>query len=446
MPAVATPQGTISNLGAFNQLTRRNRRPLTPVTGVTGFGQVYHQDLLQVGYLESLDIIFKGSVDVTAQNAATANVMSPYFPYNLINQIALRSNEGLEIYRTRGYTNHVINSLARGGVSAPGVLPKINTPAAAANYVGIVAALDGGLMDPWASDQGNGVPLQGAVITAVGTNGVGTNKVLGPYASWTPGTATASTIKFTVHYRIPVAADRKLTTGAILLQNQATRLGLDITTCNVNDWFLGTSGVNFTSMTNLNASIAIRQNFFSVPADAQAQPDTSFIHRWIEDQQVFSAAGDNQILIPVNGVIQRVLTEVQINAGASQTGSMVPYSAADGAGLQPAVWWQNKNRAEAAGNLGNVQTAYAGSSYPEQYDAAFAMIDNYLDYGMVLPDGMLLFDYDLGAGFPELGFNGRDVYDTSSLTQFTPVINWAGAAPPAGSKIWYAREELQRRA
>lgn len=445
MPAVQTPQGVVSNLAAFNMLTRRNRRMLQPITGVTGFGQTYHADLLQTGYLQSLDIFVEGTVDVTAQNAATANIVSPYFPWNIVNQLRLSSNEGLEIYRTRGYTNHVINQLRRGGVTPPQPLRLANT-AAGSNYVGLGGSLPGSLLNAYAGPNGNAVPMEEAKITAVGTSGVGSGKLLGPFASWTPGTATNSTISFSLWYHIPVSVDPKLTTGAILLQNQATRLGLDITMLNANDWFLGTSGVNYTAMTNLSATIKVRQNFFSVPADASAQPDTSFVHRWIEDQQPWTAGGDNQIQVPVNGVELRLLAELQINAAASQTGNIVNYSASDGAGYQPAIFWPTANLASASGNLGNVQVSYAGSQYPEVYPPEFMMAEVFQNYGTVLPDGFLLWDFDLGGGYPEAGFNGRDVYDTSSLTQFALWFNWASTtAPPNGSRVWYARQELQRR-
>lgn len=445
MSAVQTPSGPVSNLALFNMQTHRNRRMLSAITGVNAFGQVYHADLLQVGYLSSIDVIFSGTVSITAQSAATANTCSPYFPWNMIKQIALTSNEGLQIYRTRGYTNHIINSLRRGGVSAGLPVCRVNT-APGTNIAAPSGSLIEGLENPFASTVGSAVPLATFKVLAVGTSGSGAGTVLMPYSAVTPGTATDTTCAFSIHYRIPVAADLRLTAGALLLQNQATRVGLDITTCNVQDWVLGTAGVNITAMKSLSAQFTIRQNFFSVPADPAAQPDTGFVHRWIEDTYPWTAVGDQQILLPVNDVYMRALCELEVNAGAS-AGNIVPYSAADGVGLQPAAWWTTANRADTGNNLGNLTVSYAGSQFPEQYPAAFGMIDQYYDYGEVLPDGWLNFDFDLGAGAPELGFNGRDVYDTSSLTQFGPIINWASAtAPPAGSSIWVAREVLSRRA
>lgn len=451
MAASATAPG--SNLAAFNMLTHRNRRQLSDITGVTGFGQTFHADLLQTGYLSQVDILFFGTVNVTAQNAATANTMSPYWPWNLVSQIALRSNEGLELYRTRGYTNHVINSLRRGGLSAlqpsmeaqTGNTPS-STPASPYAALGANSTLPTGFLNPYASARGNVVPLASSVLTAVGTNGATVGLALSPYATWTPGTATASTIEFCVHYRIPVAADPRLTTGSILMQNQATRIGLDLTTLNNTDWVLGTQGVNITTMTALSGTFRILQTFFSVPADPQAQPDTQFVHRWIEDQYPWTAGGDFQIMPPVNGIICRMLAELEINAGNTQAGTIVPYSASDGAGFQPASFSQVANRGSTGQNLANVQVSYAGSQFPEQLDYRFMAAENYYNYAQVLPDGFLMWDFDIGGGFPENGFSGRDVYDTSSLTQFQTIFNWTAAtAPPAGSRVWAAREELQRR-
>jgi hypothetical protein len=352
---------------------------------VTQSGQFVRGDLPQVGYVSKIWVTMFGTI--TTGTAAAGN-WSNYFPQNIVNSISLRSNEGLEIYRTNGYSNMLVQQLYHGSYS-----PGLQT-------------------DP-----------TGYLATAFGMRTAG---IAGPAANTVIASSTTYNIAAT--FVIPVAADDRLSAGLLLLQNQATRASLEI---GINQ-LVGNGGINgfgnATATLGTGASISLTfrpvVEFFAVPADPNSQPNTDFIHRWIEDTLTYTASGDQIYKVPVNGIISRLIVDVENN------GAQYPWFSASG----------NPNLA----NFGNFTTQYAASMTPEVEDGRVALFRNRWNYQQDLPDGCHVFEYSMGGGSVEMGWDGRDTYDTSQLTEFLQKINLTVA--PTSGKIRCIRQELQRRA
>jgi hypothetical protein len=359
---------------AFAQLTRRNRVPL-PDMAFTSAGSSQRADLPQVGYLAGLWITAFGNINSGASAAGTFN--ANYFPYNLFSRIRLSSNEGLEIYNTDGYANLLVMMSRHMG-------------------------------------------YQPAQLTAANNFGIGTQGSRLCSIFYPTGTIAASTTyPFLVNYFIPVASDDDLRAGLILLQNQATRASLEMTLGTFSDW-------GFTAFANATISCTVRASmeFYSVPADPAAQPDTTFIHRVIQEQVPLTTLGEQVYRVPVNGVIIRVF-QIMLNNAA------------------PFAFFTTANNPTTPA-IGNIQVQYAASQKPEIEDFRTYVARNRYFYGQDYPDGVILHEFGLGGGSVEVGTHGRDLYDTSQLTEFSLITN-VTAGTLTNANIRYVREELQRR-
>ncbi len=374
----------------FALASRRLRTALQTLT-FTGAAQQQRVDMLQVGYLSKVYVQLYGTI---VCGAGFAGAFSNYFPGNILSKIVLRSNEGLEIYNSGGYgnLNHVQPVYEMGFNPAQQISPIGSDPIAATK-----------------------------IVTSSGMR-------TGVAAAPAPGTAlSATTFNVCVNYMIPVAADDRLSAGLFLLQNQSTRVSLELQTNNLN----GNGGINgiLNAAGVLGAAGAISltarvvMEYFSVPADPGSQPDTSYIHRWIEDNTSWVNSGEQLYKVPVNGIISRLLVDVE-NNGAQQP------------------WFSTAGNPNTS-NVGNMSVQYAASQTTEQYDQMVAMYMMRRDYIQDMPDGFMAFELSHGGGNVLQGWNGRDVYDTSALTElaFRNVINVA----PTSGKIRYTRQELQRR-
>lgn len=360
---------------AFESQTRRSRQMLNDMV-FSAENQTLRVDLPQVGYAARLHIKAFGTITTNASAAGTWKTASGYWPYNLLSRLRLVSNEGLELYNTRGYVNQLVQMVHRELCA----------------------------------------PAQNPVALNYGVSNAGAPTAVTVFPTGTIGVST--TYNVCVDYYIPIASDRFLTAGLLLLQNQATRVSLECTLGAGADWGL-TAGAETPSIT-----VRAALEYFSVPADPQAQPDTSYIHRWIEDVQPWTASGDNLYKVPVNGVILNILS-IYENAGSPQ-----PFFSTAGNPNTP--------------NFGNVYVQYAASMRPEQEDFRLHLAQQRLVYGLDFPDGVFVWDFASGGGIPSLGIRPRDVYDTSQLTEFAIAENTT-VTPGANSKIYRVRRELQPR-
>lgn len=367
----------------FRMATRRNRQ-MTQDMAFTGPGQFQRVDIPQVGYLADIWIKLYGTI---VTGTSSAGSYSNYFPWNILQSLSLRSNEGLEIYRTNGYSNLLIQSVMR-----PSFSPNMTS----------------------------------AGTTTLGsTSGMQTAVRCGPAAG--SARADSTTYNINVLYHIPVACDRRLSAGLLLLQNQATRLQLELQT----NQYQGNGGINgigtstFALGSGGSLSLTARTvcEFFAVPPDPASQPDLTFVHRWIEDSVSWTTTGNQQYLVPVNGVISRVICDVENNG-------------------TPQIWFTGAD--PNAPTVGNSIVTYAASNSPETEDATILLGRQRYLYEADLPNGCLVWEFSDGAGGVEMGWDGRDVYDTALLTQFAVTLNIS--ATPTSGKIRYIRQELQRRA
>lgn len=384
-PAGQVSQAPASNLALFKASTRRNRQPLTDQS-FNANSQYVRVDVQQVGYAAMYVVQVYGKI--TTGTSAAGN-WSAFFPGNLLQTLAYRSNEGTEVYRTSGWGNFLVQSVLN-----PAYCPLQN-----------VSGCNPGTT--WATNKG----MQTAVFA-------------GPTPASALGSSTTYNIMLT--HLIPIAADERLSAGLLLLQNQSTRAQIEMST----NALVGNGGNNGWGNATINlgvgATIAltgrISTEFFGVPTNG-ATPDQNFMHRWIEEEVSWVASGDFIYKVPVNGIISRVIAGVE-NNGAQQP-------------------WFSTGGDPTTQNGTNYQTTYAASQAPEVEDIKIGLWRNRWNYSSDLPDGVFVYEYSRGAGGVELGWDGRDVYDTAYLTELALKLNLA--VTPTTGKIKFIREELQRR-
>lgn len=374
-PAQANTQ---QKRGNFAQLTLRNRQMLADQS-FTAVAQNKVQDVYATGFLAYLVVQVIGTITTGAAASGTWDVQR--FPYNLMARLTLRSNAGFTFYDTEGFVNKIVQKYHRLGFD----------PSVAINP----------LTGPPYGTSGSRVAIQQAPTGAV---------------------AASTVYPILVNYLIPLVAHPDCRAGLLPLQNNATRVSLSMQLGTATDW-LGAAGTLGTAPT-IALTAKTRMEFFSVPSDPTALPPLDFLHRIIQDTQAWTASGDQDYRVPVNGTMLR-LWELFRNAGVDEK------------------FFTTANDPTTP-RFGNVSVIYAASEQPEIYDFRSMMYQHRFDYLTDLSDGLFMFDFASGGGSIEMGLSGRDAYNTRRLTEFKTRVN-TSVTPGAGSTIECIRQELQPR-
>lgn len=356
---------------------------MLPDQTINQFGQRWQVQCLASGLLSELDVMVFGTI---TPGDATGSWNANYFPWNILSELRLDTNQGITLYRAPGYGALLIDSLRhRADQAAP-------TPPASGGW----------------NNTANTGPRTGVYIAP-------------------SGTITDSTaVPFLVHYRIPVSIDGGLSAGLVLLQNQATVLTLSGTMGLQTDF--GTLGT-----ASISATIRVMQRGFSMPDFGSVGSDglpanplengmLQFFHQWTFQETDWSATGDVLYMVPLGGVLTRLIVDIQ-NNGAPQAF----FSSASDPNTP---------------NLGQLTVQYGANQNPIVKDFRMLLRQHRERYGYDLPVGCLVHDFSLGAGDIALGYDARDSFDTDLLSAFQIITN-ISASPTAG-KIRYFTEKLLR--
>ena len=227
--------------------------------------------------------------------------------------------------------------------------------------------------------------------------------------------ADSTAYKFGFHLRVPIACDDGLSAGLVMLQNQAYQGVLNVLVGAFSDW--GNLGAGAT----ISATMRVTQRMFSVPNNPESFPDLTYVHQWLMQRQDWTSNGQQQYPVLVGPVVLRVISS-WINNNAPQ-----PFFGTASDPTTP--------------QFGTVQVQFNGSQRPEVYDFRVMIQRMYEDYGYDMPNGVLVHDFTLGGGSEEAGVNGRDLYDTGQLTDFSILTDLA-ASPTGNSMVNYYRELL----
>lgn len=376
-PQAVSPAQRIGN---FLTLTTRNRQTLQDMA-FTAQGDNKSSDVYATGFLSYLRVCVFGTI--TTGSGASGTFDANYWPWNLIKRLSLRSNAGFTYYDTDGFTNRLVQKYHRLGY------------------------------DP-------GLQISPLTGTPYSTTGARVGIIQGPAAGAAVAASTAYPVL--VQYLIPLVSHPDIRAGLLPLQNNATRVTLGMVLGSFTDW-AGAAAVFGTGAT-ISLTARTTMEFFSVPADASAMPDLSFVHRIIQDTVPWTASGDQDYRVPVNGTILRVWEQFR-NAGV------------------PAKFFATAND-PTTNNFNNVSVIYAASELPETYDYRNMIAQHRFDYLTDLSDGTFLFDFASGGGSIEMGVSSRDAYNTRRLTEFKLRVN-TSIAPSANSTIECVRQELQPR-
>jgi hypothetical protein len=374
----------------FKSFTRRNRAQLPTVT-FAGFNDIQSRDLLQVGLNSRIDILLVGAITFATGATGTFNDL---WPWNLLRSIVLRSNEGTELYRTDGLTNAGLQMMRHRREEIT-------------------------VQDRFANSTTGKIKLFKQATTGqsvVVTPGISGTTILAPGAT----APTTGTYPICLRYRIDLATDDDLRSGLLLLQNQSVRATLELQLGQPGDF--GLTGTLPTIATAFSATIV--QEYFSVPDDPRAWPELTFINRTISETVPWTTSGEQIYRIPVSGIVYRVIRQYRSGGTTAQA-----FMAADD---------------PRSPNFSQVRLTYGSTQTPEQEDARLFMLRQSDLYGQFLPDGWFVYDFYAGAGSVEIGYDPRDAYDTSNLTEFL-VAETTSVSPAANSTIVSTRQELMRR-
>lgn len=376
----------------FLALSQPINKQLSDVS-FTNFGETKSVDLDRVGYLAYLFGYIEATITTGAAMAGTWD--TNFFPWNLISKITAESNSGYQFYNTSGFENMMIMRTLLGLSFDPGTAIHPNT-----SYNGVRGA-------------------RNAFAQVVNT----TTNALVP-----AGTAIASSTVFKVRvpFVIPFVSHRDMRSGLILVQNNATRVTVRVTLGSTLDL-----GVTSGTATLTSCTLRTVQQVMSIPADPTAQPyapGEGFRHRIISEQLNWTASGDQDYRVPVNGIICRVWQHF-LDVTSSRF-TPLPFFAAAGSFADPTSC-----------ALGNATVEYASSQRPESVRAENILFATRYQLGLDMPDGVLLYDFATGSSL-EAGISIANLYNTRRLTEFKLQTN-VTSTPAAGAKINYMRQELQ---
>jgi hypothetical protein len=238
----------------------------------------------------------------------------------------------------------------------------------------------------------------------------GTTNIAAIWAAPLRTTVVAASTAYPVSavYEIPVPTDDALELGLLLAQSNNLYNQLIITPAALSDVVGTITGVGALTET-VNLSTAVE--YFDIPADSQSQPERRWLHNIFEDVQTNVTANSDIIYKPSPGpVYLRIVGMVE--AGGVPVGY---------------------------GTITKLQFRYGQSNYvyTETYDQHINRM--FWKYGIVLPDGMFVYDYTLGYGQAGI-VEPRDFMDTSQFTdvQIAVSVGALGSSP----QVRYVKEFL----
>ena len=367
MVAPASNGAIAGSRGDFNRATRPSLQNFGNMTFTSDGSDI--MQLPQVGFLSEL--LVNVTVNLTTNaftGTVTAGTASKISPYSLIKQIVLRTNDGSELYRTSGSDNYIIQRLQR------------------TQY------------DPLNLPTGLGITTANEAVT----------KLPGAFA-----VSTAYVLRFTL--RIPVAWNKSLQAGLILLQNPTTRLSLELQFGNSKDMLVSSDGS--LAPTVFTATITVTGSVFQVPRSEADYPSVAYAHRWISEQNAWTNAR-NEYKPPLADEYLS-LTQSFFNT-ASLT------------------------RPDPAANITQMQLRYAQSQVPYSLPVG-AFLAKQQEYfgGLQLPDGVFHWSFTDQFGLPEIG-GRRDTIDTDKLTDMAVITDWGSLALSGSPVVVSIREVLSR--
>ena len=230
------------------------------------------------------------------------------------------------------------------------------------------------------------------------------------YRSPAPGaTPTQSTTYYiNATLEIPIMTSDSMMLGMLFLQSDAINAQLEITPPVAADYAGTIAGGTVTP----NLTYAIQTDWFEQPQDLRIHPNVQFSHDIIETNYPLPNTGQLNQRLPVGNTYLRTIGCLENN------GAGIP-------GYQ----------------ISQVGMGYAQTQFPtiEPYGQHQARAK--LDYGNVWPDGVFVFDQDLGSGIAGLE-EPRDFLNTSQLTDFQIQANISSAVSLSASNWRVITEQL----
>jgi hypothetical protein len=202
------------------------------------------------------------------------------------------------------------------------------------------------------------------------------------------GNLSSATGTFKCFWHLPVSWGPMNLTGLLLLQNPGVKFQIEIT------W--GTNSDMWTSITGtpaIAATITPQVDLYHLPADQHDDPDLMFAKTVIEDQKTISGTGD----FVYNPILGNTLNKVIQEFVQGPAGSYAPFNCTD---------------------FTSTKVTFAQSQVVYNINTDNHLADMRRWYGRDLPSGVLVHDWTIGNGMPEIP-NGRDTFDTSQITDFS---------------------------
>jgi len=314
------------------------------------------KDLKRVGLLAKVIVRFSGSYTLTHASKTTAT-KAALAPFNLVKWLRMNVNAGINLVKASGYMLHC--------------LMMVND-------------------------------LNHKLDSIIGTSDVfrfGNTVSVG---------GTANNLDFTLE--IPLMINDRDPVGLFLLQNNETIANIEIDTGAFADLFTDTD----ITISNATGNFFFHTEIFSLPREAENQPDLRLVHQIIEDQYTVSSTGENPVPVKRGGWVRRMINLVTIN------GSPAANTAIDELALR-----------------------YQQSHDPYTVLAPDQRALQRKRYGRDLDTGVYVWDGAYQGGFPGMG-NHRDYLDTRAFTDIENIvmINSGASLGTNNNSIRVLREQL----
>lgn len=249
------------------RMTRQNYFTLGGTLPYAGAGKSSQQWLPKSGFLAKLVLSFAGTLNCKHASKTTFTKAAKA-PFNVMSDIKLFLNTGLEIYHASGWMTYLRNLLEARNITTDT----------------IVANRD--------------VFQFGNAVDTVGNGGAN------------------NAINFKLE--IPVVINERDPVGLLMLQSDKLQTTMQIL------WADPTVLMTDTDVTCvLTGQATITMEYFDIPENADARPDASLLHFCIEDSQALTGVGDNKYIFQPGRIYQRAIAYVEVNGAAVTEAAMV---------------------------------------------------------------------------------------------------------------------------
>lgn len=212
--------------------------------------------------------------------------------------------------------------------------------------------------------------------------------------------------RFQMIVELPLTLNDRDPAGLIMLQANDVLVNVNVTLGNASAFIAAPAGY---TATITSATIQPIIETFSIPSIDDAVPDVSIMKLVHSRSEAIPGAGRMQVNLPTGNMYRKLLVWLRDAAGVGMT--------------------------DAAINT-DFEISFNTADRPYVIPHRVIAEQNLQDYGVILPNGLFVFDFSRNSGIPNFG-SARDYIDTAQLTEMALTFT----APAAGT-VQYCYETI----